>query len=97
MARVFAQEPFNECVKQGIDSRYEMIILAAHRARHLNKLSKTNLVLPAEEYNKVSKGVTVLREIETGKIDMIELREDYINSITTATEILSEESESSNL
>lgn len=96
MARVFAHEAFKECLKQNIDSRYEMILLAAHRARNLNKLSKDKLVLPAEEYYQrgTSNAVTVLREMESGNLDLNELKEQYINTFKKVTEITDQEIES---
>lgn len=96
MARVFAQDAFKECLNQNIDSRYEMILLAAHRARNLNKLPKDKLVLPAEEYNQrgTSNAVTVLREIESGKLNLYELKEQYIDTFKKVTEITDQEIES---
>lgn len=93
MARVFANDVLKECEKQGIHSRYDMIILAAHRARNLNRLAKNKLILPAEEYLNVSKAVTVLREIETGNLDMHEIKEDYLQSYTSIVETSIEEVE----
>lgn len=87
MARVFAQEAFKVCDRQGI-STYEMILLAAHRAKILKKLPKDKLVLPAEEYEMkgTSPAVTVLKEIESGDLDVLSLRQDYIESYSTVVE-----------
>jgi len=95
VARVFAQDAFKECLKQNIDSRYEMILLAAHRARNLNKLSKDKLVLPAEEYYQrgTSNTVTALREMESGSLDINELKEQYIDSFKRVTETTDQEIE----
>lgn len=90
MARVFAQEAWHKCREQGIDSRYEMILLAAHRGRNMHKVSKDKQVLPAEEYNNVSVSVTALREFETGKLDIQELREDYLKQFMIQNEVSEE-------
>lgn len=79
MARVFAQDVFKVCNKQGI-SKYEMILLAAHRGKNIKKIPTKDHVLPAEEYNNISVGVTALREIETGNLDLLELKENFIKS-----------------
>jgi DNA-directed RNA polymerase subunit omega len=84
MARVFAQEAWNKCQDQGIDGRYEMILLAAHRARQIKKGS--SVVFDDEIQRGQASTVNALRDFETGKIDMSELREDLIKSLQQVTE-----------
>jgi DNA-directed RNA polymerase subunit K/omega len=88
MARVFANEAFKACQEQDIDSRYEMILLAAYRAKKLRSLPNDKKVLPAEEYitRGTSPAVTVLREIESGNLDVQELKDEYIKSFTSLNE-----------
>ena len=88
MARVFAHEALKECEAQGISSRYEMILLAAHRAKKLPSLPNDKKVLPAEEYQLrgASPAVTVLREIESGLLDVQSVKQEYIQSYSTVTE-----------
>ena len=84
MARVFAQEAWHKCQEQGIDNRYEMILLGAHRARQLNKGIKPMFV------DEVQRGqastVNALRDFETGLVDLSELREDLITSMQKVTQ-----------
>lgn len=88
MARVFAQDAFKECEAQGITSKYEMILLAAYRGKKLRSLPNDKKVLPAEEYQTrgTSPAVTVLREIESGLLDIQSLKQDYIQSYSTVKE-----------
>jgi DNA-directed RNA polymerase omega subunit len=87
MARVFANDVLRACEKQGIDSKFETVILAAHRARRIPKLNQSDHVLSGEEYDQGSTAVTALREIESGKIDMIELRDQVIQSLRNVTAV----------
>ena len=91
MARVFAQEAWQKCQKQGIDGRYEMILLAAHRARQLNK--GAHLVFNEEHQRGQSNTVNALRDFETGELDLSELKEDLIKSMQQVKEnaVLDEE------
>ena len=67
MARVFANDVLRECEKQGIHSKFEMVILAAHRAKQIPKVKQSDHILSGEEYDQGSTAVTALREIEEGK------------------------------
>ena len=80
MARVFAQDVLKVWQEQGIDSKYEMIMLAAYRAKKLKKMPIKERVLPDEEYNDPSSGVIAMREIESGQIDLQSLKEEAIKS-----------------
>lgn len=93
MARVFANDVLRECEKQGIHSKFEMVILAAHRARTLPKIKQSDHILSGEEYDQGSTAVTALREIETGKLDMIQLRDEMIQTLTTITAVESSQDE----
>jgi DNA-directed RNA polymerase omega subunit len=86
MARVFAQDVLKVCEEQGIDSKYEMILLAAYRAKKVRKLPLNERVLPAEEYKEPSTGVIAMREIESGQIDLQALKEECIKSKCKVTE-----------
>ena len=79
MARVFAQDAWKKCQEQGIDGRYEMILLAAHRARQLRKGSA--IVFDGDVERGQASTVNALRDFETGNIDMSELKEDLIKSL----------------
>lgn len=79
MARVFAQEAWHRCQEQGIDGRYEMILLAAHRARQLSKGATP--IAETSEIRGQSCTVNALRDFETGHINLSELKEDLIKSI----------------
>jgi len=83
LGRVFAQEVLEQCQEQGIDSHFEMVILAADRARRVRKLKSSDRILPDEEYMQGSTAVTALREIESGKLDMNEVKEEYLKSLST--------------
>lgn len=83
MGRVFAQEVLEACQSQGVESVFEMILLAAHRAKTIPKTSQSNYILPAEEYENVSLAVTALREIESNKLDIQDLRESCVESLCT--------------
>jgi DNA-directed RNA polymerase omega subunit len=80
LARVFAQEAWNKCQEQGVHDRYEMILLAAHRARQLNKGSSRTLVYEEDQRGQ-SHTVNALRDFETGQLDMDELKDDLIKSM----------------
>jgi len=80
MGRVFANEVLKACESLGVESRFEMILLAAHRAKIIPKISQSKYVLPAEEYDNVSSAVSALRELESSKLDIQELRDSYIQS-----------------
>lgn len=83
MARVFAQEALDQCENKGVDGRYEMILLAAHRSRQLSRgaMSMTGQELErGQSYN-----VNALRDFETGQMDFDELREDLIKSMQTVS------------
>ena len=84
MARVFAHEAWHKCQEQGVDGRYEMILLAAHRARQLSRGVKS------VSGNNFERGhahtVNALRDFETGHIDMNELKEDLITSMQKVKE-----------
>ena len=80
MARVFAQEAWNKCQEQGVGNRYEMILLASHRAKQLNKGSSRTLVHEAHQRGQ-SHTVNALRDFETGQLDMIELKDELIKSM----------------
>ena len=77
MARVFAQDAWKKCQEQGVHDRYEMLLLAAHRARQLNR--GVQPTFNSDDRGKANT-VNALRDFETGNIDMAELREDLIKS-----------------
>ena len=79
MARVFAHEAWHKCQEQGVDGRYEMILLAAHRARQLSRGAKPIVEEPKQRGQAHT--VNALRDFETGNIDMSELKEDLIKSM----------------
>ena len=81
------------CEEQGIDSKYEMILLAAYRAKKVRKLPPNERVLPAEEYKEPSTGVIAMREIESGQIDLQALKEECIQSRCKVTESDTEQDE----
>jgi len=91
LARVFAQEAWHKCQEQGIDGRYEMILLAAHRARQLNK--GAHLVFNEEHQRGQSNTVNALRDFETGELDLSELKEDLIKSLQKVSPPSIEDSE----
>jgi len=79
VARVFAQEAWNQCQAQGIDDRYEMILLAVHRAKQLSRGAVPITGHEAERGQADS--VNALRDFETGQCNFEELREDLIKSM----------------
>ena len=79
MARVFAQEALKQCQAQGVDDRYEMILLAVHRAKQLSRGAVPITGHEAERGQADS--VNALRDFETGQCDFEELREDLIKSM----------------
>lgn len=91
MARVFAQDAWKKCQEQDIDGRYEMILLAAHRARQLSRGA------PTMTGHEVSRGqaptVNALRDFETGKVDLAELKNDLIKSMQQVREPSTQEEE----
>jgi len=91
MARVFAQDAWKKCQEQGIDGRYEMILLAAHRAKQYHKGKST--IIPYDTLRGKSPGVNALRDFETGEVDMDELREDLIQSMQQVREPSTQEEE----
>lgn len=88
MARVFANEAFKACQEQDIDSRYEMILLAAFRGKTLSRIPNDKKILPAEEYTTrgVSPAVVVLREMESGNLDIQDLKNEYVKSFSSVTD-----------
>jgi len=84
MARVFAQDAWKKCQEQGIDGRYEMILLAAHRARQLSRGAQP--VAHYETQRGQAPTVNALRDFETGGLDMSELKEDLIKSLQQVSE-----------
>jgi len=91
LARVFAQEAWHKCQEQGIDNRYEMILLGSHRARQLNKGIKPMFI--EEVQRGQSSTVNALRDFETGLVDLSELREDLIKSMQKVSAPSIEDSE----
>ena len=89
MARVFAHEAWHKCQEQGVDGRYEMILLAAHRARQLSRGAQPVV----QEQRGHASTVNALRDFEAGNIDLSELKEDLIKSMQNVKEpsILEEE------
>ena len=79
MARVFAHEAWHKCEEQGVNGRYEMILLAAQRARQLSRGLKP-IVEETEERGQALT-VNALRDFETGQLDMSEIKEDLIKSM----------------
>ena len=84
MGRVFAQESWDSARKSGCKSRYEMIILGAHKAKTVNQS-----LLERGRRNTVH----TLRMFEDGLVDFEELREDYIKSRQTVQPPQLEESD----
>ncbi len=79
MARVFAQEALKQCQAQGVDDRYEMILLAVHRAK---QLSRGAVPITGHEVERgQADSVNALRDFETGQYNFEELREDLIKSM----------------
>jgi|TARA_R110000782_G_scaffold887_2_gene3223 DNA-directed RNA polymerase omega subunit len=76
VARVFANEALAVCVEQGVNGRYEMILLAAERARQTRSGKET--IIPWERGQ--SHVVNALRDFETGEVDFDELRSAVVNS-----------------
>lgn len=91
MARVFAQEAMNQCAKQGVYSRYEMILLAAHRARQISRGIKP--IVEEQQQRGQSITVNALRDFETGNIDFEELQEDLVKSMQQVKETSIQEDE----
>ena len=91
MARVFAQEAWKKCQEQDVNGRYEMILLAAHRARQLHKGATP--LFGEDPQRGQANTVNALRDFETGNIDMSELKEDLIKSMQQVKEnaVLDEE------
>jgi len=84
MARVFAHDAWQECQKQGVDDRYEMILFAAHRARQLSRGVKS--IREEDDMRGQANTVNALREFETGKIDLADLKDDLIKSMQQVKE-----------
>tara|TARA_S200002703_G_scaffold20977_1_gene17505 strand:- start:1140 stop:1415 length:276 start_codon:yes stop_codon:yes gene_type:complete len=79
VARVFAQEALKQCQAQGVDDRYEMILLAVHRAK---QLSRGAVPITGHEVERgQADSVNALRDFETGQYNFEELREDLIKSM----------------
>ena len=78
MARVFAQGAWHKCEEQGVDGRYEMILLAAHRTRQLQRGARP---IVQEHGRGQADTVNALRDFETGQIDMSELRDELVKSM----------------
>ena len=78
MARVFAQEALQKCQEQDVDGRYEMILLAAHRTRQLQRGARP---IVQEHGRGQADTVNALRDFETGQIDMSELRDELVKSM----------------
>ena len=88
---MFAQEALHKCQAQGVDGRYEMILLAAHRARQLHK--GAHPVFNEEHQRGQSNTVNALRDLETGELDLLELKEDLIKSLQKVSPPSIEDSE----
>lgn len=84
MARVFAHEAWKKCEEQGVDGRYEMILLAAHRARQLSRGAKP--IVEEQDQRGQAPTVNALRDFETGNIDFAELKEDLVKSMQNVKE-----------
>jgi DNA-directed RNA polymerase subunit omega len=65
-----------ENVKKRIANRYEIILLAAHRARNLEFGAKP---LIDTKNKKIKNALLALMEIESGKIDLEELKKAVMN------------------
>jgi len=84
VARVFSHPAWAAAQKAGCRSRYEMIILGAHRAKKVDQS-----LLEYGERNTVH----ALRQFEDGLVDFEDLREDYIKSRQTVQPPQLEESD----
>jgi DNA-directed RNA polymerase subunit omega len=91
LARVFAQEAWQKCQEQDVNGRYEMILLAAHRARQLHKGART--LFEEEPQRGQANTVNALRDFETGNVDMNDLKEDLIKSLQKVSPPSIEDSE----
>ena len=74
LARVFTNDALEVCDNAGVDGRYEMILLAAHRARKIRESE-----LGRGERNTVE----ALREFERGETDFTELKDSFVQSLQT--------------
>ena len=74
MARVFAEQAWKSAQELGCDSTYEMILMAAHKARTIKRDDLARGERPT---------VHALRLFEDKQIDYPELYEDYIKSKQT--------------
>ena len=74
MARVFAEQAWKSAQELGCDSTYEMIMMAAHKARTIKRDDLGRGERPT---------VHALRLFEDKLIDYQELYEDYIKSKQT--------------
>ena len=74
MARVFAEQAWKSAQELGCNSTYEMILMAAHKARTIKRDELGRSERPT---------VHALRLFEDKQIDYQELYEDYIKSKQT--------------
>ncbi len=77
MARVTVEK-----CKDKTNSNYELVVLAAHRAKDINSGGVITI-----ERDKDKDSVLALREIEAGYVKIPELREKFIASLQSSTNI----------
>ncbi|MCX8048569.1 MAG: DNA-directed RNA polymerase subunit omega [Methylohalobius sp.] len=82
MARITVED----CLKH-VDNRFELVLLAAKRARQLLAGAE-----PLVEWNDDKATVVALREIASGKVDLARLKEvDMDGGIAQVKEVLEEQ------
>ena len=77
MARVTVED----CIEK-VDNRFELVLLAAHRARLISSGSPLTV-----DRDRDKNPVVALREIADERIDKDDLREDYIHSMQKQVEV----------
>ncbi|AKK20679.1 DNA-directed RNA polymerase subunit omega [Candidatus Liberibacter africanus] len=76
-----ARTTVEDCVDK-VENRFELVLLASHRARHLSQGAKPTVVVENDKDT-----VLALREIASGTLSADDLEEDFIHSLQKHVEV----------
>ena len=91
--KMFARRAVIKLQEQGAEGgQYDLILLAAHRAKKVNKKGKPEQKLHPKYYEGTKSHVSIVQEIAQGVTTFEELKDEYINDkISADAEIREEE------
>ncbi|MEG8098841.1 DNA-directed RNA polymerase subunit omega [Candidatus Liberibacter brunswickensis] len=76
-----ARTTVEDCIDK-VENRFQLVLLASHRARHLSQGAKPTVATGNDKYTVVS-----LREIASGTLSADDLEEDFIHSLQKHVEV----------